>query len=93
MQHGLQARIGGAWRSGRWHGEALTLRLETGLPFSAELDPPIARLLRELDGSQTLGAALAAAVEGDGARVEGVELARRVLEVGFLGLGDPVAPL
>jgi hypothetical protein len=78
---------------GRWHGEALTLRLETGLPFSAELDPPIARLLRELDGSQTLGAALAAALEGDGAREEGLELARRMLEVGFLELGDPDAPL
>ena len=29
----------------------LTLRLESGLPFSAELDPPTARLVRELDGS------------------------------------------
>jgi hypothetical protein len=77
---------------GRWHGEALTLRLETGLPFSAELDPPIARLLRELDGSQTLGAALAAALEGDGAREEGLELARRMLEVGFLELAED-APL
>jgi methylase of polypeptide subunit release factors len=78
---------------GRWHGEALTLRLETGLPFSAELDPPTARLLQELDGSRTLEAALAAAVDGDAAREQGLGLARRMLEVGFLELGDPDAPL
>ena len=33
---------------GRWQPENLTLRLENGLPFSAELDPPTARLIREL---------------------------------------------
>ncbi|HEX6723968.1 MAG TPA: class I SAM-dependent methyltransferase [Gaiella sp.] len=71
---------------GRWQGEAPTLRLETGLPFSAELDPPTARLLRELDGSRTLDEALAAAVDGDDAQSEGLALARRMLEVGFLEL-------
>ena len=69
---------------GRWHAEALTLRLETGLPFTAELDPPTARLLRELDGSRTLEEALATAV-GDAAP-EGLSLARRMLEIGFLEL-------
>ena len=73
---------------GRWGAEALTLRLEAGLPFTAELDPPTARLLRELDGSRTLDEALAAAVDGDEARGEGLALARRMLEVGFLELDD-----
>jgi hypothetical protein len=74
--------------SGRWHAQALSLRLESGLPFSAELDPPTARLLRELDGSQTLEEALAAAVDDDQARDEGLALARRMLEIGFLELDD-----
>jgi hypothetical protein len=73
---------------GRWNAEDLTLRLENGLPFSAELDPPTARLIRELDGSRTLHEALAAAVEGDAARATGLALARRMLEIGFLEFGD-----
>ena len=73
---------------GRWHAENLTLRLETGLPFSAELDPPTARLIRELDGSTTLSEALTAAVESDAARETGLSLARRMLEIGFLELGE-----
>jgi methylase of polypeptide subunit release factors len=71
---------------GRWQPDSLTLRLETGLPFSAELDPPTARLVRALDGSRTLRDALAAAVETDEERQAGVALARRMLEVGFLEL-------
>jgi methylase of polypeptide subunit release factors len=76
------------FHDGRWHAEAPTLRLESGLPFTAELDPPTARLLAGLDGSQTLGQALAAAVEAVDAREEGLELARRMLEIGFLELAD-----
>ena len=76
------------FHGGRWHAEAPTLRLEAGLPFTAELDPPTARLLAALDGSQTLGQALAAAVEGVDTREEGLELARRMLEIGFLELAD-----
>ncbi|HET9674901.1 MAG TPA: methyltransferase [Gaiellaceae bacterium] len=72
---------------GGWQSENLTLRLETGLPFSAELDPPTARLIRGLDGSRTLDEALAAAVEAD-ARATGLSLARQMLEVGFLELAD-----
>jgi hypothetical protein len=72
--------------AGRWHPETLTLRLERGLPFSAELDPHTARLLRELDGSRTLEEALASAVDGP-YREEGLSLARRMLEIGFLELG------
>jgi methylase of polypeptide subunit release factors len=72
---------------GGWQSENLTLRLETGLPFSAELDPPTARLIRGLDGSRTLDEELAAAVEAD-ARQTGLSLARRMLEVGFLELAD-----
>jgi methylase of polypeptide subunit release factors len=73
---------------GRWQPEDLTLRLENGLPFSAELDPPTARLIRELDGSRTLEEALTAAVDSDAAREIGRSLARRMLEIGFLELGD-----
>jgi Methyltransferase small domain len=72
----------------RWRAESLTLRLESGLPFSAELDPPSARLIRELDGSRTLREALAAALDGEKPSEEGVAVARRMLEVGFLELED-----
>jgi SAM-dependent methyltransferase len=73
---------------GQWQPESLTLRLERGLPFSAEVDAPTARLIRELDGSKTLREALAAAVAEPGAEHSGLEIARRMLEVGFLELGD-----
>ena len=72
---------------GRWHPKTLTLRLESGLPFSAELDPRTARLIRELDGSRTLGDALTSVVD-EPDRKEGVSLARRMLEIGFLELDD-----
>jgi hypothetical protein len=72
---------------GRWRSENLTLRLENGLPFSAELDPATARLIRELDGSRTLDEALTAALDGD-ATPTGLSLARRMLEVGFLEFAD-----
>jgi hypothetical protein len=78
---GQDSRFG----DGGWHPEAPTLRLEHGLPFSAELDPPTARLLRELDGSRTLREALATTVDAD-AVPEGLALARRMLEIGFLAL-------
>ena len=68
---------------GRWHSESLTLRLESGLPFSAELDPKTARMVRELDGSKTLREALAAAVD-DAELDTGLALARQMLAVGFL---------
>jgi hypothetical protein len=73
---------------GSWHAESLTLRLENGLPFTAELDPPTARMIRALDGSRTLHAALAAAVDSDSARATGLSLARQMLEVGFLDFAD-----
>jgi hypothetical protein len=73
---------------GSWQAETLTFHLETGLPFSAELDPATARLIRGLDGSRTLAEALAAAVESEDERETGLSLARRMLEVGFLELGD-----
>ena len=81
------------FHAGRWHAQAPTIRLEAGLPFTAELDPPTARLLAELDGSRTLEEALAGAVvEGDDTRAEGLDLARRMLEIGFLELADEDAP-
>jgi methylase of polypeptide subunit release factors len=74
---------------GRWRGAPPTLRLETGLPFTAELDAPTTRLLEELDGSRTLEEALAATLDSDEARARGLELVRRMLSVGFLELVDP----
>jgi len=73
---------------GRWQPETLTLQLERGLPFSAELDPPTARLIRELDGSRTLGEALAEIVEDAEMQQSGLEVARRMVEVGFLEFAD-----
>jgi methylase of polypeptide subunit release factors len=73
---------------GRWQPENPTLQLERGLPFSAELDAPTARLLRELDGSSTLREALAAVVEDAAMEGSGLEVARRMVEVGFLELTD-----
>jgi hypothetical protein len=73
---------------GGWHADAWTLRLESGLPFSAELDRRTARLLRALGGSRTLDEALTAAgLEGVGERETGLSLAREMLEVGCLELG------
>jgi methylase of polypeptide subunit release factors len=74
--------------AGRWHRESLTLRLEAGLPFTAELDSPTARLLEELDGSRTLAEALATTLESDDVREVGFGLVRRMLEIGFLELAD-----
>jgi methylase of polypeptide subunit release factors len=72
---------------GHWHAGSLTLRLETGLPFSAELDPDTARLIRGLDGSRTLQDALAT-IDGEAAQETGAALARRMLTVGFLDFAD-----
>ena len=69
---------------GAWHPELLTLRLEKGLPFSAELDVPTARLIRGLDGSRTLRDAL----DEDSPPEAALPLARQMLEVGFLELVD-----
>jgi hypothetical protein len=71
----------------RWQTQSLTLRLDAGLPFSAELDPKTARLVRELDGSRTLAEALAVAVD-EADHDTGLALARQMLAVGFLELRD-----
>jgi methylase of polypeptide subunit release factors len=71
-----------------WTPETLTLQLGRGLLFSAELDPPTARLLRELDGSRTLGEALAGVVDDAEMEQAGLDVARRMVEVGFLELAD-----
>jgi hypothetical protein len=76
------------FEKGRWQAENLTFRIENGLPFSAELDPPTGRLIRELDGMKTLREALAAVADGEATRVQGLSLARRMLEIGFLELAD-----
>ena len=59
-----------------------------GLPFTAELDSPTARLLEELDGSRTLEEALATTLESDDVREVGFGLVRRMLQIGFLELAD-----
>ena len=66
--------------------------VETTLTLELK-ESQIARLRQELDGSRTLAEALGAAVDGDAARDEGIALAQRMLEVGFLELGDPGAQL
>jgi hypothetical protein len=76
------------FQKGRWQPENLIIRIETGLPFSAELDPPTGRMIRELDGTKTLQEALVAVAEGDATLVQGLSLARRMLEIGFLELAD-----
>ena len=71
-----------------WESQSLTLRLDAGLPFSAELDPQTARIVRELDGSKTLGTTLASVFEDDDERETGAALARQMLAVGFLDFAD-----
>ena len=74
---------------GRWQAESLTLRLESGLPFSAELDTQHGAPRPGLDGSQH--AARGARAEPSTTRAEhetGVALARQMLAVGFLELAD-----
>jgi hypothetical protein len=76
------------YADGRWRSEGLTLRLDRGLPFSAELDTPTARLIRNLDGSTTLEQALAMALDDQTDHAAGAALARRMLSVGFLDFAD-----
>jgi hypothetical protein len=76
------------YAEGRWRTENLTLRLESGLPFSAELDATTARLVRELDGEKTLREALAGTLDTDEERDTGAALARQMLAVGFLDFAD-----
>jgi methylase of polypeptide subunit release factors len=71
-----------------WESQSLTLRLDAGLPFSAELDPQTARIVRELDGSKTLRATLSSVFEEDDERETGAALARQMLGVGFLDFAD-----
>jgi SAM-dependent methyltransferase len=80
-----------------WLAEGFRLRLERGLPFTAGLDATTALMVRELDGSRPLGDVLAATARETGApetgiREAGLQLARQMLEVGFLELsdGDPL---
>jgi len=71
-----------------WQSQSLALRLDAGLPFSAELDATTARIVRALDGSRTLGDVLESAVEDAGERETGSALARQMLAVGFLDFAD-----
>ena len=72
-----------------WTTESLALRLTDGLPFEASLDEYSAEIVRRLDGSKPLGAALrdaAAAADVDRAEFEaaGLELVRQMASQGFL---------
>jgi len=71
------------YSGGHWHHERLTLQLERGLPFSAELDAATATLIRKLDGSNTLERALAT-FEDETDRATGIALTRQMLSAGFL---------
>jgi methylase of polypeptide subunit release factors len=79
-----------------WLAERFALRLERGLPFTAGLDATTALMVRALDGSRPLRDVLAATARESGTaedpvREAGLQLARQMLEVGFLELaeGDP----
>ena len=72
---------------GRWHVRGLDAPARPRAALLRRAGPIDRALLAELDGSQTLEQALAAAVEGVD-REEGLELARRMLEIGFLELAD-----
>jgi hypothetical protein len=72
---------------GRWHSESLTLRLDRGLPFSAELDAATATLIRKLDGSNTLKDALVG-LDDETDHATSIELTRQMLSVGFLDFAD-----
>lgn len=72
---------------GRWHSESLTLRLDRGLPFSAELDAATATLIRKLDGSNTLKDALVG-LDDETDHTTSIELTRQMLSVGFLDFAD-----
>ena len=74
---------------GRWHaGEPDAPARDRACPSPRSSIRPRRDSIRELDGSKTLREALAAAVDGDAARETGLALARRMLEIGFLELGD-----
>ena len=72
---------------GRWQSESLTLRLDTGLPFSAELD----RRPRASFASSTARRRFGSTRGSRRRRAEletGLALARQMLAVGFLEFGD-----
>ena len=63
------------------------LAARTRAAVLGKLDPPTARLIRELDGSRTLGEAREVVEDADMEKA-GLDIARRMVEVGFLELAD-----
>ena len=79
----------------KFHGgaprvEAMTLTLDEGVGFQADMDPQVLHLLTQLDGSRTLREALGEGAKRDGIGdierhiASGFPAARRMFELGFL---------
>ena len=85
--HRIHARSDGEWRE-----EGAQLELTGALPFKGRLDAATADLLVRLDGTRTVGEALADAAAAAGApreaAAQGLPLVRRLLSRGFLAPVD-----
>ena len=68
-----------------WTVVSAALSLEEGLGFHADVDEPMLRLLRALDGTSTAREAVVASL-GDEALPRAAELLRGMLETGFLSI-------
>ncbi len=85
-----------AFGDGGYVVESMTVVLDEGLGFRAGIDQNTASLLPFLDGSRTLREAIELAAVSRGVdaddlaafRVGALEIARTMLELGFLALGD-----
>jgi methylase of polypeptide subunit release factors len=74
---------------GRWHAEALTIRLNSGFPFHWKVQPLVAEFLATCDGSRTAGQAIEALAESANAPRETVireclAMMRKLIERGFV---------
>ncbi len=74
---------------GRWHAEALTLRLVSGFPFHWTVQPLVAEFLATCDGTRTAQQAIQAFAETANAPMETVTreclaMIRKLIERGFV---------
>jgi hypothetical protein len=80
------------WRDGGFHVVDATLSSEQGLRPKAEIDPPLAALLAQIDGSRSISQVLdrtahaVATQELDAFRAQGLVAVRELVAHGFLVL-------
>jgi predicted RNA methylase len=74
---------------GRWHADAITLRLARGFPFTMKIQPLVAEFLVSCDGTRTAEQAIQALAQHvdapmDTVKRECLAILRRLIELGFI---------